>query len=336
MVKRRQLMHWMGSSMAAGIGLPAWAQGVEKPAGFPTKPLRIVVPFPPGGPADALARPMAQMLGDRIGQPVIIENKPGANTMIGASYVLAAPADGYTILMANEAGLALAPAIAPVTKVDVPYDPGKDFVGGALLAQYGSILSVAPDVPVKTLPEFIAHARKNPGKLSYASFGIGSQPHIMMELLNREARIETVHVPYKGVAPATLDLMAGRVQAMISAPSGPLPHIRAGKLRAIAYSGSRRLAQLPELPTFAQGELPSFEARGWFGLVMNSATPEPVLAWLSEQIWAVVQSPEYQQNAIGKNGLEVPSVDPSKMSAFLADDRRKWKTVVDELKARLV
>lgn len=334
-MKRRQLIQLMGGGVAAGIGLPTWSQGSPKPSGFPNKALRIVVPFPTGGPADALARPLAQMLGERIGQVLIIDNKPGANTVIGASNVLAAPADGYSLLLANEAGLALAPAIAPVTKVEVPYDSATAFVGGSMLGQYGSILTVAPDLPVKTLSEFIAYARKYPGKVNYASFGIGSQPHIMMELLNREARLQTVHVPYKGVAPATYDLMAGRVQAMISAPSGPLPHIRAGKVRALAYSGSQRLAVLPELPTFAEGGLPGFEARGWFGIVMNSETPEPIRAWLSEQIWEVVQSPEYQRNAILKNGLEVPSVDPQKMAAFLAEDRRKWKTLVEELRNRL-
>jgi tripartite-type tricarboxylate transporter receptor subunit TctC len=322
--------------MAAGLGVPAWAQGTGKPAGFPSKPLRIVVPFPPGGPADALARPLTKMLGDRIGQVLIIDNRPGANTMIGASNVLAAPADGYTLLLANEAGLSLAPAIAPVTKVEVPYDSAVAFAGGAVLAQYGSVLTVAPELPVRTLPEFVAYAKKNPGKVNYASFGIGSQPHIMMELLNREAGIQTEHVPYKGVAPAMFDLMAGRVQAMISAPAAPLPNIKAGKLRALAYSGTKRLSLLPDLPTFAEGDLPNFEARGWFGIVMSAATPEPIRAWLSEQIWAVMQSPEYQQTAILKNGLEVSTVDPHKMAAFLAEDRRKWKTVVEQLRSRLV
>lgn len=334
-MKRRQVMQLLAGGMAAGIGWPAWSQGAPKPTGFPTKPVRIVVPFPAGGAADALARPLGRLLGDRIGQTVVIDNKPGANTMIGASNVLAAPADGYSLLLANEAGLALAPAVAPVTKAEVPYDSAKDFVGGAVLAQYGSILSVAPDLPVRTLPELIAYAKKNPGRLNYASFGIGSQPHMMMELLSRQAGIETVHVAYKGVAPATLDLMAGRVQAMISAPSAPLPHIREGKLRALAYSGTQRLAVLPDVPTFAEGQLPGFEARGWFGIVMHSGTPDPIRSWLSEAVWAVVQSSDYQQNAILRNGYEVPSVDPQRMAAFLADDRAKWKAVVSQIKDRL-
>ena len=334
-MKRRELMQLLAASVAAGATWPTLAQGSSRPAGFPNKPLRIVVPFPPGGPADGLARPLGKMLQDVLGQTVIIENRPGANTMIGASNVLAAPADGYSLLLANEAGMALAPAVAPFTTVDVPYDPAKDFVGVSVLAQYGSILSVNPELPARTLPEFIAYAKKNPGKVNYASFGNGSQPHMMMELLSRQVGVDTVHVPYKGVAPATLDLMAGRVQAMISAPAAPLPYIRDGRLRALAYSGTKRLSLLPEVPTFAEGQLPGFEARGWFGVLMHAGTPTPIRSWLSDTVWAVVQSAEYQQSAISRNGLEVPSVDPSRMAAFLADDRAKWKATANEIKDRL-
>jgi tripartite-type tricarboxylate transporter receptor subunit TctC len=252
-----------------------------------------------------------------------------------ASNVLAAPADGHTLLLANEAGLSLAPAVAPYLKVDVPYDPARDFAGVSVLAQYGSILSVPPNLPVKSLPEFIAYAKKNPGKINYASFGNGSQPHIMMELLSRQAGIETVHIAYKGAAPATLDLVAARVQAMISAPAAPMPFILDGRLRAIAYSGTRRLAQLPEVPTFAEGQLPGYEARGWFGVVMHSGTPAPIRAWLSDVIWSVVQSAEYQQTAIARNGLEAPSLDPSKIDAFLSEDRARWKGTVQQVRDRL-
>jgi tripartite-type tricarboxylate transporter receptor subunit TctC len=333
-MKRRELMQMLGASMAAGAVWPARAQA-PRPAGFPARPLRIVVPFPPGGPADALARPLAKLLQDASGQSVVIDNRPGANTMIGASNVLAAPADGHTLLLANEAGLSLAPAVAPYLKVDVPYDPARDFAGVSVLAQYGSILSVPPNLPVKSLPEFIAYAKKNPGKINYASFGNGSQPHIMMELLSRQAGIETVHIAYKGAAPATLDLVAARVQAMISAPAAPMPFILDGRLRAIAYSGTRRLAQLPEVPTFAEGQLPGYEARGWFGVVMHSGTPAPIRAWLSDVIWSVVQSAEYQQTAIARNGLEAPSLDPSKIDAFLSEDRARWKGTVQQVRDRL-
>lgn len=331
-MKRRDLLHLMGSGAVAGIAGPAFAQ---TPASFPAKPIRIVVPFPPGGPADALTRPLSKVLGDRFGQAVIVENKPGANTMIGASAVLSSPADGYTLLLANEAGLSLAPAIAPVIKVPVPYNSAKDFTGGAVLAQYGSVLTVAPDLPAKNLREFIDYARANPGKLNYASFGVGSQPHMMMEELSRQAGFQAVHVAYKGVAPAILELMAGRVQAMISAPSAPLPFIRDGKVRAIAYSGVRRLGLLPEVPTFAEGGLPGYEARGWFGIVMHASTPPAIQSALSDAIWQIVQSRDYQETSILRNGLEVPTVDPQHMNAFLAEDRAKWTMVVSQIKDRL-
>jgi tripartite-type tricarboxylate transporter receptor subunit TctC len=158
---------------------------------------------------------------------------------------------------------------------------------------------------------------------------------MMMELLNRQAGIETVHVPYKGVAPAALDLMAGRVQAMISAPAAPMPFIRDGRLRALAYSGTRRLSLLPDVPTFAEGQLPGYEARGWFGIVMHAGTPAPIRAWLADAAWAIVQSADYQQNAIVRNGLEAPSVDPARFAAFLADDRAKWRATANEIKDRL-
>jgi tripartite-type tricarboxylate transporter receptor subunit TctC len=145
-----------------------------------------------------------------------------------------------------------------------------------------------------------------------------------------------VHIAYKGVAPAIVDLMAGRVQAMISAPSAPMAYVRDGRLRALAYSGPKRLAELPSVPTFAEGGLPGFDARGWFGVAMHSATPAPIRAWLSEQVWSVVQSAEYQKNAILKNGYEVPAVDPAAMPAFLAEDRAKWKRTVGEIRDRLV
>lgn len=335
-MNRREIMQMLAAGLVAGAGRPVLAQGAAQPAGFPSRPIRLVVPFPPGGAADALARPLAMLLGQKIGQNIIVENRAGANTIIGAQFVATAPADGYTLLLANEAGLSLAPEIAPITKIEVPYKPESDFAGVSLLAQYGSMLSISPKLPVRNLKEFLAYAKQHPRKLNYASFGVGSQPQMMMELLNQQTGIQTVHVAYKGVAPAILDLMAGRVQAMISAPSAPMSYVKDGRLRALAYSGSKRLAELPNVPTFAEAGLPGFEARGWFGVVMQAATPAPIRAWLSDAIWSVVQSPKYEKSAILDNGYEVPTIAPAGMPAFLAEDRAKWKRTVGDIRDRLV
>ncbi|MBV7486843.1 tripartite tricarboxylate transporter substrate binding protein [Bordetella sp. BOR01] len=331
-MNRRHVLRFVG---AGALAVPAWRVLAQGGSSYPDKPLRLVVPFPAGGAADNLARPLAEQLSAKLGQPVIVENRPGANTMIGAENVARAPADGYSLLLANEAGLSLAPAIAPITKVTMPYDAGRDFTPISVLGQYGSVLSVAPSLPVKTLREFIAYAKANPGKVNYASFGVGSQPHMMMEILSRQAGIQTTHIPYKGVAPALVDLVAGHVQAMISAPSAPLPYIKDGRLRALAYSGDARSPDLPDVPTFAEADMPDFDARGWFGVVMKAGTSDAIQAQLRRDIWDIVQSPEYRSRAIEPSGYEVPSVDPSAFPRFLTDDMALWKARVNALQDRL-
>lgn len=331
-MNRRKMLGLLAGGAVLGVDRGTWAQA---PQGYPDKPIRLVVPFPAGGAADYLARPLAQQLGAALRQSVFVDNRPGANTMIGLEYVAKAPADGYTILLANEAGLSLAPAVEPMMNVAVPYNAAADFAPIAVLGQYGSVFSVCPKLPVRTLSEFLAYARQNPRKLNYASVGMGSQPHMMMEILKRQAGIEMVHVPYKGVAPAMVDLIADHVQALISAPSGPMPYILDGKLRGLAYSGARRNPKLPDVPTFAEAGMPGFEARGWFGIVMNAHTPDPIKARLRKTIWSIVQSQQYQSVAILANGYEVPTVDPAQFPAFLADDMRKWQATAESLRSQL-
>lgn len=335
-MKRRTLLQGMGIGTSTVL---SWQNIVKAQSGasrYPEKSIRIIVPFPPGGPADALARPLAQHLGERFKQAVIIENKPGANTVIGAKNVLNSPADGYTMMLANEAGMSLAPAIAPILGNIPPYKTETDFAGISMLVQYGSVMSLSNTVPVKSLKEFIEYARQNKGKLSYASVGVGSQPQMMMEVFNKMENLDLVHVPYQGVAPALIDVVAGRVQVLLSAPAAPSPHIRAGSLRGLAYSGGKRLHSLPNVPTFAEAGLPSYEAGGWFGIIMHGATPAPIKKMLAEAIWSITKTPSYQTNAVAANGLETATIEPDKFQEFLEKDVKDWKERIESIRTRII
>lgn len=332
-MRRRSLIQFAAVSAAMGLAGIAKAQSAAQR--FPDKPIRIVVPFPPGGPADRLARPLAQQMNQKYGQTVLIENRPGANTVIGAQNILNSPPDGHSLILANEAGMCLAPALAPIMGSTVPYKADRDFAAISMLVQYGSVMSMYPGVGVRTLPEFLDHARRNPGKLSYASVGVGSQPQMMMEILKKSQKLDIVHVPYQGVAPAVLDLLAGRVQVMISAPAAPSPHIRAGKLIGLGYSGARRLETLPEVPTFAEGGLSEFVARGWFGIMAHGGTPAAIRAELSETIWKIAQSSDYNAETIKPQGLELATVNPAGFPAFLTKDVADWQERIESIKDRI-
>jgi tripartite-type tricarboxylate transporter receptor subunit TctC len=305
----------------------ASAQQQNQPAaGFPNRIVKIVVPFAPGGPADGLARPLAEELSKRLGQQVIIENKPGANTAIASRYVATSAADGYTLLFASDAGMSLAPA----TQKSLPYDPAKDFVGVSMVAQLTQVLFVNSEVPARSLQELIQMAKKNPQALSYASIGNGSQTHVATEALKRISKIEMVHVPYNGAAPALNDVLGNRVQVMISSVAGPLPHIKAGKLRALAFAGPNRSATLPNVPTFAEAGLPDFESRGWFGLVAPAQTPPEVIKILSKHVWGIAQSDSYRTKIVEARGFDLAQVTPAEFPEFLSRDRVKWATLVEQ------
>lgn len=294
---------------------------------FPQHIIKLIVPFTPGGPADNLARPLVEMLNKRYGYQIIVENKPGANTAIAAQYVARSNPDGYTLLFASDAGMSLAPA----TQKNIPYDPAKDFVAVSMVAQLTQVLFVNANLPVKNVKELVALARKSPNSLSYATYGMGSQSHVSTEAMDRLLNIEMVHIPYIGASTAFPDLISGNTQVMMSAISGPLPYIRANKLKALAMVGPERHKSLPDVPTISEEGLPGFESRGWFGVVAPAKTPPEIVKLLSEKIWEISQTEDFISQVIDRQGFDVAKVKPSEFPEFLKQDRIKWKTLVDQM-----
>jgi tripartite-type tricarboxylate transporter receptor subunit TctC len=300
---------------------------VNSSANFPNRVIKIIVPFNAGGPADALARPLAESLSKKLNTSVIVENKPGANAAIASQYVAKSPADGYTLLFASDAGMSLSPA----TQKSLPYDPAKDFVGVTMVAQLSQLLFVGANFPAKTVQELQAIATASPNPISYASIGVGSQTHIAVESLSKILNIKMTHVPYTGATLALTDLVGGNVQVMMSTVAGPLPFIKSGKIRPLAMAGPERNKSLPQVPTFAEIGIPNYESRGWFGIVAPAKTPPAVVQTLSKSIWEISQSEEYINKVIEFNGFEVAKVTPQEFSNFLAKDRLKWKTLVSQM-----
>ena len=271
---------------------PAFAQApADAAAGYPSKPIRFVVPVPPGGAADVMARMIAEHLQTKWGQPVVVDNKPGAGSSIGMQIVAKSPADGYTIGLGNIAGNAINPA---VQQTNLLYEPVKDFAAVSLVGVTPLILVVnAQKIPAKTVPEFIAYLKANPGKVSYGSSGSGSSLHIAMELFMQKTGTKMVHVPYKGSAPMMTDLIGGQIDAAIDAATTSMPQVQAGKLRALAVSTMQRAFFAPELPPIADF-VPGFDVKPWHGVMAPAGTPAPIVAKLSNEIQAFIRDPATQ------------------------------------------
>ena len=266
---------------------------------FPNRSLRIIVPFTPGGPADSIARTVGERLAARVGQPVIVENKPGASGSIGADLVAKAPADGYTLLLTQ-----IGDSIAVSLNNKLPYNFERDLAPVSLLGETPFIVVVHPSVKAKTIKEFIALAKAQPGKLSFGSAGAGLASHLAGELFNEIAGIDAVHVPYKGQAQATADLLGGQINYMFNNPVTSLPHIKSGGLRALAVTGPARLGSAPEIPTVAESGLADYQVTAWFGVMTTAGTPAEVIGRLSQEMAAILQMPEV------KDKLRAQGVDP--------------------------
>jgi tripartite-type tricarboxylate transporter receptor subunit TctC len=293
---------------------------------YPNRAVRVVVPFPPGGGTDIISRTVAQRLSETWGQPVIIDNRGGANGIIGTDLGAKAKADGYTLLV-----VIATHAINPSLYRKLPYDTAADFAPITLMAQYPFILTIHPSLPAKTVREFIALAKTKPGQLSYASSGNGSGPHLGFELLKSVARIDVVHVPYKGAGPANVDLISGQVQAMFNNFLAAMPQIKAGRLRVLAVTSDKRSPVMPELPTLAESGLPGFDVTGWYALLAPAGTPREIVNKVQADVAGALRVPAVHSR-LASEGAEPVGTTPDQFAKFLAAEIRKWGTVIRDAK----
>ena len=288
---------------------------------YPAKTVRIIVGYPPGGPTDVIARTVAQKLTIALGQQVIVDNRPGASGMIGAEQVVKAAPDGYTLLT-----VPITYAVTPSVYPKMPYDAEKDLAPVALVASSPFILVVHPTLPVKTVKELIALAKSRPGQINYASASTGGMPHLAGELFNMMTGVKLTHIPYKGAAPATVDLLAGQVSLMFNNMLSAMPLVKANKLRAVAVTSLKRSAAIPELPTIAE-TVKGCEASGWYGAFAPAATPKDIIAKLNAEINKLMRLPDVAQRLAG-DGVEAASMTPAEFGAYLHSEIAKWGRVV--------
>jgi tripartite-type tricarboxylate transporter receptor subunit TctC len=297
--------------------------GVATSQTWPARPVRLIVPQSPGGSTDQVARPLARLLSEALGQPVAVENRPGAGSVIGTDVVAKSAPDGYTLL-----AVAASFAISPSLYKKLPFDPVRDFAPVSLLASFPNVLVVPPSLPVASVKELIAYARANPGKLNYGSSGIGSGTHLSMELFRHMAGIDMVHVAYKGGAPAVNALLAGEVQVNLATISTALPQIKAGRLRALAVSGRAPLAALPGVPTIAESGLPGYEYDSWVGVLVPAGTPRAIVAKLRAELSKAAHAPEIKA-MLALEGAEPVGNSSDEFAAIIRADLGRWKKLVD-------
>ena len=294
----------------------------QSASGYPSKPIRIVVPFPPGGGADSIARLFGPRIHERLGQQLIVDNRSGASTIIGGELVAKAPADGHTLFMATFIN-----AVNPSLRPKMPWDITKDFAPVALLATVSYTLVVHPSLPARSVKELVALARSRPGQLDFGSAGNGTPGHLAGELLNSIAKLDMVHVPYKGAAPVLIDVLAGQVPITFGNNIATLPHIKSGRLRALAVTSAQRSQLLPDSPTMIEGGLNDFLVVGWYGLLAPSGTPQPVVAKLSAELGAILRDPDVQKR-LASGGSEAVGSTPAELASFLRSEIAKWTKVV--------
>ncbi|MGB3071690.1 MAG: tripartite tricarboxylate transporter substrate binding protein [Ottowia sp.] len=320
----------MAAAAAGALAAPFVSARAEDAKAYPSKPIRLVVPFTPGGSTDILGRTIGLQLTQAWHQPVVIENVPGAGGSIGADKVAKAPADGYTLLMGHIGTLAVTPSLY----AKLPYDPIKAFAAVAWVARVPNVLVVHPSVPAKTVQELVAYAKANPNKINYGSGGNGSAAHIATEYLKLQTGTQMQHVPYKGTAPAVTDLVAGQIRLMFTGVPAVMTQVKAGQLRAIAVSSPQRVKAVPELPTVAESGYPGFEADQWYGVVAPANTPKDVITKLNQQINLMLSSPEVG-GRLASEGAEPTPNPPEVFAKLITSEIARWRTVIQQGKVKV-
>jgi tripartite-type tricarboxylate transporter receptor subunit TctC len=322
----------IGSSAAFICGCLA-ALGAVSPATaqpYPSKPVRLVLPYPPGGGSDTIGRPLAQKMSEGLGQQVVVENRGGANGNIGMEAVARSAPDGYTIVFALSAQLAINPGLYH----KVPYDPLRDYAPVTLFGSGVYLLVVHPSLPVKSVRELVALAKARPGQLAYSSSGNGSGGHLAAELLNSMSGIRMLHVPYKGGGPALMDLIAGQVQVLFATQLASWPHVQGGRIRALGVSTAKRPSSLPDLPTIAEAGVPGYDSGVWYAVLAPAGTPREVIARLNGEIVRALNLPDYRGFLVS-NGIEPIGSPPEELSRTIKIELAKWSKVIKDAGVRV-
>ena len=312
------------SKWLCAVALAMLAVSTASAQTYPSRPIKIVVPYPPGGFNDTLGRTLAAKFTEAWGQPAVVENKPGGNTLIGGEFAAKSPADGYTLLV-----VAFPFSVVPSLFKTMPYDTAKDFAPVILAASSANLLVVNTALPVKSVGELLALAKSKPGSLSYASTGNGSSNHISMELFKSLAGVDIVHIPYKGSAPAVTDLLGGQVQLMFDNTPNVLPHVKSGRLRALGSSGAKRDALTPDVPTVSEAGVPGYELTVWFGLVAPAGTPKEIVQKLNAEVMKILAMPDVRERFLAQ-GVEPQGSTPEQFAEHIKTQMSKWAKVVKD------
>lgn len=309
--------------LALALGFAPLVTVVHAAEGYPQRPIRFVVPFAPGGSTDTLARSIGIKLSETMGEQIVVDNRAGGNGNIGMQIVAEAPPDGYTIVLGYIANL----AIGPHLYAKLPFDPVKSFAPITLLAESPNILVAHPSLPVKNMKELIAYAKAHPGKLNFGSASVASVGHLTGVMLNQMAGIDMQHVPYKGSGQAVVDVVGGQIQLMFSGMSSVMPHVKAGRLKALVVTGAKRSPAVPDVPTIAESGFPGFSATAWYGVLAPAKTPKPIVKRLHDEIVKSLAQPDVKQR-LESVGFELIGGTPDQLAEHIKTEIKKWEKVV--------